>query len=639
MRVPPPKPARKPAPPSWKTLGCAALIVAAVVAVYANSFSGVFVFDDLPSIRDNPSIRNVWDVGSVFFPFEGGKTVTGRPFVNFTLAVNYAISQLDTWSYHAVNLVIHLAAALTLWGLLLRTFRLPTMPRQLQSSATGLALAVAVVWAVHPLQTESVTYIVQRAESLMALFYLLTLYCLLRGATAEKARGWYVGAAICCLTGMTCKEVMVTAPVAALMYDRVFLSTSFREALRRRWGLYVAFFGAWLMLAALVWHSGTRGGTIGLGGGFSPLEYLRTECGVVAHYLGLAFWPSKLCVDYKWAKALTMADVFLPATVLLLLMAATVVAMFRWPRAGFVGACFFLILAPTSSLIPIIDDPAFEHRMYLPLAAVVAAVILGAYFCAAWCATRKPALGAWVGRAFIVAVIAAAAALGAATVNRNRVYQSELALWKDTVGTRDSNYRAWNSLGHARLKSQPQAEQLDQAFRDFSKAIELKPDYAEAYINRGIVHRRQGHPDKAVENYSLALSFKPDFAVAYANRGFAYLDMKRPDEAVRDLTRAIELGGAWSQVYVQRGLAYGLLGLLDLARQDYDQALIYDSRNIEALNNRAAVRLLQGDVAGAQADIDACRRLGASPHPNLLRLMDQAVGNTSAPVPAGTISP
>ena len=164
----------------------ASLIVAATVAAYSNSFTGPMTFDDGKSIEDNPTIRRLWPLWRPLCPPAHGETVTDRPLLNLSLAVNYACGGLDVWGYHAANLAIHLGSALLLFGVVRRTLRLPAMRNRWGESATAVALAVTLLWAVHPLQTESVTYIVQRAESLVGLLYLLVLYALIRGAAPGR---------------------------------------------------------------------------------------------------------------------------------------------------------------------------------------------------------------------------------------------------------------------------------------------------------------------------------------------------------------------------------------------------------------------------------------------------------------------
>jgi hypothetical protein len=169
--------------PSPKTRWLPWLLVAAGVLAYLNSLSGVFVFDDQRTILDNPQIRQLWPIGAVM-------SHTRRPVVNLSLAVNYAISGLETWSYHAFNLIVHLLAGLVLFGVVRRTLLSKPLGQTYARSAPWLALAVAMIWTVHPLQTQSVTYVIQRAESMMGLFYVLTVYCVIRGADSCRGRWW-----------------------------------------------------------------------------------------------------------------------------------------------------------------------------------------------------------------------------------------------------------------------------------------------------------------------------------------------------------------------------------------------------------------------------------------------------------------
>src|ERR1022692_1539631 len=201
------------------------MVVAAGLLAYHNSFTGPFIFDDFYSIEDNPTIHHLWPIWQTLSPPRiGAPTVEGRPLVNLSLAINYALGGYRLWGYHALNLTIHILAALTLFGIVRRTLLQPRLQERFGAAADGLALAVAVLWMVHPLQTESVTYIIQRAESLMGLFYLLTLYCFLRAAGAGgPGRFWWLAASVfACLLGMATKEVMVSAPLVVLLYDRTF---------------------------------------------------------------------------------------------------------------------------------------------------------------------------------------------------------------------------------------------------------------------------------------------------------------------------------------------------------------------------------------------------------------------------------
>ena len=276
----------------------------------------------------------------------------------------------------------------------------------------------------------------------MGLFYFLTLYCFVRGVTSARATFWYVGSVLACLLGMACKEVMVSAPLVVLLYDRTFCAGSFREAWRRRYVLYLALAGTWLLLGWLVVSTGRLSVAADAfwRRQFTWWSYLWTQPGVIIHYLRLALWPSGLCLDYGWPAARSVAEVFLPAVLVIGLFVLTVWALVQRPAWGFLGVWFFAILAPTSSFLPL-AHAAFEHRMYLPLAAVVTALVVGGFLAGGWLVRRGliSSLAAQViGGTLVVFVVAA---LGTLTFDRNLDYTSDLAIWANTV-TKAANNRA-----------------------------------------------------------------------------------------------------------------------------------------------------------------------------------------------------
>ncbi|HUJ71275.1 MAG TPA: hypothetical protein VLZ30_03470, partial [Verrucomicrobiae bacterium] len=358
------------------------LVIVAGLLAYLNSFTGPFIFDDPQSILENRTIQHLWPIWqSLSPPHDNGITVAGRPLVNLSLAVNYALGGTEVQGYHVVNLIIHILAGLTLLGVVRRTLLQPKLRERFGAAANGLALAVAVLWTVHPLQTESVTYIVQRAESIMGLFYLLTLYCFIRATESQRFRLWYGLCIGACALGMASKEVMASAPLMVLLYDRTFVSGSFGEAWLRRWKLYLKLAGTWILLGYLVFFTGSFHNAVinARMRGIGRWTYLLTEPAVMLHYLRLSVWPHPLCFDYNgWPLAGTWPGILLPALVIVILLGTIAWACKINSAWGFLGAWFFLILAPSSSFVPT-DSPAYEHRMYLPLAAVVVAVVMGIY--------------------------------------------------------------------------------------------------------------------------------------------------------------------------------------------------------------------------------------------------------------------
>ena len=415
--------------PARTRLALAGILAAGAIAAYCRTFSVPMLFDDLPAIADNPSIRH-WS--GVLSP-AANTTASGRPILNLSLVVNYAISGNAVWSYHAVNLAIHILAGLTLFGIVRRTLD----PRW--EGALLAAFSASLLWILHPLQTESVTYIVQRAESLMGLFYLLTLYCFIRGAEkgGRGVRVWPALSVAACLLGMATKEVMVSAPLIVLLYDRTFLGGSFREAFRRRWRVYAGYGATWPVLLLLVRSTHGRSGTVGFGSGISWWSYARTQFPAILRYLRLSAWPHPLIFDYGMAWTGNDRAILPAAVVVIGLVLAMAWALTRsglgWRSIGFAGAWFFAILAPTS-LVQGNRQTAAEHRMYLALVPVAALAAIGIH--------RR------LGRAALPASLAIAAGLFAVTVQRNRDYRSAVGIWSDTIAKNPGNPGPHNNLGN-----------------------------------------------------------------------------------------------------------------------------------------------------------------------------------------------
>lgn len=502
----------------WRLLLAGSVIVLAVWAAYANSLSAPFVFDDLKSITLNPTIRQLWPPGPVLSPPPGGG-LSGRPLVNLSFALNHAVGGEAVWGYHATNLAIHALAALTLFGVVRRTLLRPVLAGRFGSPALPLAWAVAVIWALHPLQTEAVTYLSQRTEALMGLCYLFTLYAFIRGVDAAAPARWLILAVVACWLGVASKEVMVTAPVLVLLYDRTLVAGTFREAWRQRWFFYLGLAGSWLLLAWLMRDLPSR--QVGYGLGVTGWAYALTECRVVVHYLGLAVWPNPLVFDYGTG-ALKPTAATVPCVLLIgLLAGGTVLALRRRLALGFVAAWIFLILAPASSVVPVVLQPMAEHRMYLPLAGVVVFVVLG--------------LHALAGRWSLAFVVVLATGLGGLTAQRNETYRSELALWGDTVAKRPDNARAQMNFATALA----QAGRLEGARQHFAAAVRLNPGDAVARYNLGNVLLELNRPAEALAQCAAAVSLRTDFVEARNNLGSALAQVGRLDEAQEQFLEAL----------------------------------------------------------------------------------------------------
>lgn len=474
------------------------IILAAGAIAYAGSFAGVFLFDDYGRIVENERIRQLFPPG----PWLG----TRRPIVELTFAVNYAVGGLKPWGYHFVNLLIHLAAGLTIFGVIRRTATIVRGTAN-QGSSTWSACVASLLWVVHPLTTQSVTYVIQRGESLMGLLYLWCVYTLLRGAQSARPARWYAVTVAACAAGMGTKAVMVTAPVVLLCFDRMFLASCWRDLFRRRTGLYVGLFLTWGVLVVCGVIQGVfqtapkENANVGFAyHGITPFEYALTQPGVILQYLKLTVWPDALCLDYQWSPATSWPDVLGPALIVVSLLMATVGAILTRHWLGFAGVWFFGILAPTSSFIPI-KDVIFEHRMYLPLAALTTAIVFGVQCTLRYMVPR--ARQRWF--AGLVLAIAVASPLAWRTWERNRDYHSSLDMWQSVVDARPMSDRAHFGLGVAYYRE----GQLDKAQTCIEHAIELTPRYADAHFNLGVIHTAKREWPEALASYRTAVEVAP----------------------------------------------------------------------------------------------------------------------------------
>jgi len=566
------------ATPFWKVLLAALAIVLAGLAAYSNSFHDDFVLDDMPAIKENPTIQSGWaappppatrpaEILEKFYqrlpapwqPPNDGQTVTGRPLVNISFAVNYDWAkshQKDGFApegYHLVSLAIHLLAGLALFGLVRRTLELPKLRAQFGAAALPVALMAALWWTVHPLQTESVTYLSQRAESMMSLFYLLAFYCFVRG-TQSRPWLWMTLAALAGATAGLCKEITATLPVMILLYDWIFISRKFSDPLWRRWPAYAGLLLAMLPLAFLMHHAGSRGGSAGFWLDMKWYDYAVTQYSSIMTYLKLVVWPYPQVIYYGEtddfaSAAYTLKDAAAMLTIMALAGGAMVL-LWRKPKLGFLGVWFFAILAPSSSIMPISTEVAAEHRMYLPLAALAVFAALGL-----WQLLRRRALSA----AFAVTAV-----LAVLTFTRNHDYRSGFDLWRDAVAKHPNIARAHENYGIMLYEH----DRIRESIAEYLAAERIKPNYSDCDNNLGNSLGALGENEEAVKYYWRALPnlVRPrDRAIASYNLGNALLALRRYDDALAAYN--------YAGTVANYGPAFNNMGSIYSEQQKYDQAI------------------------------------------------------------------
>ena len=567
------------------------LLPAMALLLYFNTLPYGFVFDTEPNINRITAYSLSQAVQSLL--------KTGRPVGDLSLMLNRAFDTDNPVGYRLVNILIHAATAMLLFGLVQRTLALPRLRFSSQRARPWVALALAGLWMLHPLTTSAVTYVIQRYESLMALFYVLTLYAVLRAATSVRPMGWSLLAVLACGMGMGSKQVMFSAPLAALLFDRAFITGSLGGAWRRRWGLYLALAGTWSILA---W-SNARGlvGGAGSSAGFgfepiSPTRYFLSQGEVILYYLKLCAIPFPLVLDYGWIPAYPeRADLWVPGFVVVGLLAlASVWGLIRNTGWGYLGAIFFLVLGPTSSFMPI-ADLAFEHRMYLPLMAVMTLVMVGG-----WRGLTQITHGPTSAVVGSVVVLGLASWYGMRTFEQNLTYENPVAVWSNVVKHRPFNARGWQNLGSAYFK----LEYNDQAMACWRRVLEIKPGHAAAEDGLASVFLRRGRPDLALPHFNRAVERQPEDAQFHYNRGEALLALGRVDQAKGDYEKAIALNPDYAKAYNNLGLASLRLGQRSQAIAHFRRALELDPKEVDPYRNLAKALADQGDWRGA---VLACR--------------------------------
>lgn len=541
----------------------------AIFCVYYPSLDGPFVFDDASTIVENPSIRQLWPLlGSQENPAPltppDGTAVYARPLVNLSFALNYYFGGLDPHGYRAVNVFIHFLTALVLWSLIARTLRLEYFENRFASIADQLAFAAALVWALHPLATESVVYVTQRTELLMGLCYLTTLYAAIRYWSTNRSVSkicWVALAIFACSAGMLCKEMIASAPAMVLLYERTFIAGSLRRTFAKSWPLYAGLALSWLV-AIGVSLDGQQTPKTGFDLGVAAHEWWYTQAKVFFLYLKLAVWPWPLVIHYEvpLLRSLAVAWPWVLAFVSYAVIAGLL--SLRRSSVGYVMTWVVAVLSPTL-LIPLVGETVAERRMYVPLAAIVSLLVVGAYctFGAIVGRTAKTMLG-W-------AVVPLVILLGWLSSQRLTAYESELALWQDAL-----KYQADDPLVRANLGiSLTKENRFDDAVPHFETWTQQEPDSHWAHYNLARAFEATNRADKAILEYRRAVELLPDHAASHYNLARLLQSTDKWLWAIKHYRKAIDAEPDFADAHTNLGLLLETTGDIELAVQHFEAAV------------------------------------------------------------------
>jgi tetratricopeptide (TPR) repeat protein len=521
---------------------------------YSGTFDFPFHFDDYPNVVENPVVKDL----SIFLHPSRAENYRlydlfkSRYIGCLTFALNYRVHALDVWGYHAVNVSVHIASAVLLYLLVALAMRTPFFRgRAGEGEAAFAAFFSGLLFAVHPVQTQAVTYIVQRFASMATAFYLLSLVFYVR-ARLGAGRISYALGLLSALLALKTKETAVTLPLVLLLYEFFFFEGPVK---RRLLGLLPFFLLTLAVPISLVGAESPLAGATAFSRvgetEASRLDYLMTEMRVVVTYLRLVALPINQNVDYSYP---SFGSFFEPGVLLsAILVAGPVVAattIFRNSKdrpllrlASFGLSWFFIALLPESSLIPI-ADVIFEHRLYLPMAG--AAMVVPALALAA-------ATPAWRGR--LAALLSAATVLLALLAyGRNLVWKDDIALWGDAA-RKSAKGRPLNNLGLALMD----AGREEEAIAAYRQALSVEPDYAEASVNLAIAYWDKGLRSETVRVLKKSIDVKPT-SEAHYNLGVAYIKLGRPDMAMEHLRQAILYDRGSASAYAALGSAYLAVG-------------------------------------------------------------------------------
>ena len=620
------------------------LIALTVLVIYSNVYDGPFVFDGKLQIEDKMKIRDLNNYSSLkgFF--------SHRPLTAFSFALNYRMGKLEPFGYHLVNILIHTANGMLAYLLALCVFRrlfsfpprstavkcdeqksVPPAERLRTSSTSNhiMALLAALIFVAHPIQTQSVTYIVQRYTSMSALFYLASVLFYIQARKLQvapksqpqrinppqqnenKPATVFFRVFVCFffflflgVLAILCKENAATLfgvilLVEYFLFDRTW--AGWRKKLI--WLLPIT---CLLAVVILYYFASTRGLRFGNlledvsiltreTRSIDRFSYLCTQFSVFVLYVRLLFFPVGQNIDYMLPFKTGFFDGFTPLAFLFVLF---VFGLAFWnirkrPGVSFGIFWFFITLSIESTIFPI-SDAMFEHRLYLPMFGFSVALVYGMF-------DLFRSRTAWA----ISILTAAILALSIGTYLRNRVWQDPLVLWSDVVSKSPHNHRAHYNLGNVMQRR----GQLNEAQTHYEKALQLKSDFAVAHDNLGLVFMSKGRFSDALDHSGMAVRLKPGNATIQNNFGQLLLKQGNIKEAARHFSRAVRINPAYAKAQNNLGIALAQQQKLAEAKRHLSTAVRLDPNNSEIQNNLGQVFMLEGNYGKAASHFEAAIQL------------------------------
>jgi len=578
---------------------------------YSGTSNIPFVLDDRPNIMGNQYVH-LQQLGiTQLYEAAFKSPLPNRPVANLSFALNYYFSQDDVSRYHFTNTTIHLINGFLVFLLTLTLLQHHRTGLSSKNRAVATPCSVphylaatfaALIFITHPVQTQSVLYIVQRMATLSTMFYLVALLCYIAGRHTQSSRQrWSFW---CCSIfswglALGSKEIALTLPVTLFLYEWYFFQDLHWKWLRTSLqpilitlvllsAIGLVFLGKHpvdLLTAAFE----TRD--------FSPLQRILTQFRVLVFYITMLVFPhpARLNLMHHIDTSFSMISPFTTLLSLAILTTLVTLAFVYARRHRLLSFCifwFFLHLFIESSFLPLLM--IFEHRLYLPMVGVV--LLMGSLSYRGL--SQRPSYAITAGLILIVI-------FAWSSHTRTHVWHDRLTLWSDIVDKNQYSFRVYNNRGFV-LEN---AGQLDAAFQDYEKAVELNLKNATGYNNLGNVYQKRGNYKLAFENYAAALAIQPEYSDPHYNRGNTLARQNQFKEALADYNQAIRLGKDSPEVYHNRGFARAQLGEISLAIKDYSQAIQRNANYVTAFNNRGIAYARSNKHRQAIADYSKAIRL------------------------------
>ena len=548
-----------------------------VSSLYFPALHGPFVFDDTNNIEQYPAVH----MKKLSFPALKKAALRPRPVAMLSFALDYYLHGLSPFWFRITNLLIHICTAMVLYVVLSITINL-LFDKNEVPKYRWIPLISTILWAIHPIQVQSVTYIVQRMNTLAGLFLLLSLLSYIRSRLLKSNTQKALLAFSCLLSGLLAlgsKPNAAVLPILIILYEWIFLQKSSWKWIGRYLPLLL---GTLVVLLALSWYFLDGAPLAKLNSwyaknDFTPTQRVMTEFRVVILYLSLMAFPhpARLNIDHDILLSTSLtapSSTVLSLAVIISLLLVGIFTARKLPMLAFGILWFFINLVIESTVIPL--DFIFEHRNYIPSMMLIPGIV----FC----------LMRFLKRDTVIIILTVLLTLWSTwTYDRNSVWKSGIALWQDSAEKSPNKPRPHESLAYYLEKEGRDSE----ALQHYVRVAELTPNNPTAWNNVGNLYMKTGQFHAALTSYSTALKLRPNYKDAHNNIGNALSRLRQFDEAVTHYEKTLQLDPNFAKVHTNLANSLAGLGKVEEAMQHYDRAIELAGNNMEARYNRSILLL------------------------------------------------